>query len=48
MLFRSFLPRFIARLPKDMDVLTAFEREEGVGRRGVVVHADDGNVFSPS
>jgi len=40
--------RFIARLPKDMDVLTAFEREEGVGRRGVVVHADDGNVFSPS
>jgi acetyl-CoA C-acetyltransferase len=39
--------RFIARLPPDVAVLTAFETSEGVGRGGVVRPTDRGNVFDP-
>jgi acetyl-CoA C-acetyltransferase len=40
--------RFIARLPADADLLTAFEREEGVGRAGVVRATAGTNLFDPS
>jgi acetyl-CoA C-acetyltransferase len=40
--------RFVAKLPRDADLLASFESEEGVGRRGTVTHAADGNVFRPA
>lgn len=39
--------RFIAVLPNDRDVLSALEREEGVGAGGVVRRAGDRNEFAP-
>jgi acetyl-CoA C-acetyltransferase len=40
--------RFIAVLPADRDLLSALEREEGVGLRGTVRTADGRNVFAPA
>ena len=39
--------RFVARLPDDAQVLEAMEREEQVGRRGVVSSDSRGSVFDP-
>jgi acetyl-CoA C-acetyltransferase len=40
--------RFVARLPKDADLLAALEREEAVGRRGTVRPGAAGNLFTPA
>ena len=40
--------RFVAALPRDRDVLEAFEAAEQVGRRGRIRTTDGLSIFDPS